>query len=54
MLEAPVDSLSDDEDFDFDLADSDDLTDTPPPDGEGEFISLLFSNSDCSDGATGG
>ena len=30
------------------------LTDTPPPDGDGEFISLLFSNSDCSDGATGG
>ena len=34
--------------------DSFSLTDTPPPEGEGEFISLLFSNSDCSDGATGG
>ena len=30
------------------------LTETPPPDGDGEFMSLLFSNSDCSDGATGG
>ena len=30
------------------------LTETPPPDGDGEFMSLLFSNSDCNDGATGG